>query len=544
MMASVEYALDELRSVWRFRWIALGTALVLAIVGWITVFALPDRYEADARVFVDTRTALKPALQGLTVEQDVEAQLNFVRQSLLAGPQLEKIAVDSGVLPATVTDQRARAMILDDLSKRVTIYVSSAGEHPDDRNSGTIYSIDYLDSDRARSLRVVENLLNTFVEETLGGKRRGSESAQKFLETQIRDYEQRLRAAEDRLATFKKANVGLLPSEGGGYFAQLQSELDAVQKTRTELSIAESRRDELQKQLHGDTAVAAAGTSPAVIAGGAGTSSAGGDTLARIQQAQARVDELLLKFTDKYPDVIAARAELDELKKRRATEIENLRHGDLNAVTSSGAASNPVYQSIQLELNKVGVEIAALRGELSLHQAKAAELKQRLDTAPQVEAEYQQLTRDHEVNKAQYEAMLSNYQKARLGEQADEAGSVRFSIVLPPTASFAPVWPRRRASLVGAWALAIGIGGGLAYLVHLLRPVVVSARALVELTTLPLLGVVSTAFPDQLRRSRRRSLLGFSAAAMALIVALGVVLLLNNSGVRVDIRMLNSWIHT
>ena len=64
------------------------------------MFSLPDRYAAEARVFVDTRTALKPALQGLTVDQNVDAQINFVRQSLLEGPQLETIAKASGVLSA------------------------------------------------------------------------------------------------------------------------------------------------------------------------------------------------------------------------------------------------------------------------------------------------------------------------------------------------------------------------------------------------------------------------------------------------------------
>ena len=71
---------------------------MVALIGWALVFALPDRYEADARVFVDTRTALKPALQGLTIDQNVDAQINYVRQSLLEGPQLERIAKDTGVL--------------------------------------------------------------------------------------------------------------------------------------------------------------------------------------------------------------------------------------------------------------------------------------------------------------------------------------------------------------------------------------------------------------------------------------------------------------
>ena len=71
-----EQAFDILHGAWRFRWWALVAAAVAAVLGWTYVFMLPDRYEAHARVFVDTRTALKPVLQGLTVEQDVNAQLN------------------------------------------------------------------------------------------------------------------------------------------------------------------------------------------------------------------------------------------------------------------------------------------------------------------------------------------------------------------------------------------------------------------------------------------------------------------------------------
>jgi hypothetical protein len=88
-------------------------------------------------------------------------------------------------------------------------------------NAGSIYGIVYQDRNRARSLKVVGELLNTLIVDTLGGKRQGSEDAQKFLETQIRDYETRLRAAEDKLAEFKKHNVGAMPTEQGGYFCSL-----------------------------------------------------------------------------------------------------------------------------------------------------------------------------------------------------------------------------------------------------------------------------------------------------------------------------------
>jgi polysaccharide chain length determinant protein (PEP-CTERM system associated) len=543
MKQELERVLEEVRSAWRFRWLALAAASLVSVVGWSIVFTLPDRYAADARVFVDTRTALKPALQGLTTDQNVDAQINYVRQSLLEGPQLEQIAKQTGVLPVPVPDERTRTRILDRLSDRIALTVVSAGSQGDERSTaGTIYSFHYTDVSRDRALHVVETLLTTFVEQTLGGKREGSEHAQKFLETQIKDYEQRLSSAEDRLAAFKKKNVGLMPSEQGGYFTQLQNEVDAAKKAETDLSIALSRRDELAKQLHSDAAISAAGTSTTIM-GGRGMTG-GSDTLSRIQQAQAKLDELLLKFTDKHPDVIAARATLDELKKRRAVELESLRRGDASAVASSGAGNNPVYQNIQLELNKEDVEIAALRRQLAQHQSTVAELRQRLNSAPQVEAEFQQLNRDYDVNKAQYTALLESYQKARLGERADNAGSVRFEVVLPPTASVTPVWPRRTALLGGIWMASMLLGGAVAYGLHLLKPIVSSVVAVNELTGFPVLGVVSVAFPTRQQWEFRRDMWQISAAMACLVAALMVAFALNWAGARLTIHAIHSLVST
>ena len=525
----VETIYDQLHSIWRFRWWALASAGVIAVIGWLVVFALPDRYEAGARVFVDTRTALKPVLQGLTMEQDVDAQLNLVRQSLLAGPQLRKIAEQSGVLSPTITNPAKQAHVLDAMASRIVLSVRSANERQNDSEAGSIYGITYQDSSRERALRVTETLLNTLVEQTLGGKRQGAETAQKFLEEQIHNYEQRLRVAEDRLAEFKKQHIGLMPTEQGGYFAQLQAEIDAAKKAENDLKIVVSKRAELDRQLRGESVISAAGSTS--VAGGAGITG-GSDTVTRIKETQAKLDELLLRFTDKHPDVIATRQTLDELQKRRAAEIQSLKRGDANAVAASGAGTNPVVQSIQLQLNQADVEIASLNGEVAQHRAKAAELRQRLDTAPQVEAEYAALNRDYDGNKQLYASLLANYEKARLGEKADSAGSVRFEIVEPPNVGFAPVFPRRTLFIAGILLGACVLGGGIAFLLHFLRPVVGSARSLAALTGLPVLGVVSSAFPGRINASARRTVLHFGVGVACLLVCFGVALALNWSGFR------------
>src|SRR6516225_1387106 len=322
----------------------------------------------------------------------------------------------------------------------------------------------------------------------------------------------------------KSRNVGFMPAEQGGYFAQLQKETEAVDDTRTKLAIAENQRAALEKQLHGDAVVAA--TSAIAVPGGANGSVAL-DTLSRIAQTRAHLDELLTRYTDHHPDVIETRKNLAELEARRAAEVASLKSGDPNAAVSSGASANPVYQSIQLALNKADIDIAALRTQLGEHDNKARQLRQYLHTAPQIEAEYAQLNRDYDVNKAQYTALLSAFEKARLGERADSAGSVNFQVVEPPTVSNRPVWPRRTLLLSGILLAALALGTLAANRLDRVRPLVGSASGLAELTGVRVLAVVGSAFPSRARRVWRREVWTTSLAAACLVLAFAGALVLS-----------------
>ena len=535
MISKLEPIFDELRGAWRYRWVALAVAVGVAVIGWLIIFALPDRYEAQAEVLVDTRTALKPVLQGLATNQDVNVQLNYVRQALLAGPQLTSFAEQAGIMPRSGLGPAQQEALLDGLSKRIDLTVERTPDEGADSNpnsvGSTTYGITYQDVDRARALRLVKMLMNALINETLGGSQQGSENAQQFLKAQIADYEKRLQTAEDRLADFKSQHLGLLTTQHGGLFDQLQRETQAVEDDNTQIVVAETQRAALERQLHGDTAVSATDTTP--VMGPNGTV-VGGDTVSQIQLVQTHLNQLLLKYTDKYPDVIAAKQQLAALKLRRTEEIAALRRGDANAAAMSGASANPVYQSIQLALNNVDVKIAELRAELNTHQQKAKELSNLLNTTPELEAQYAQLSRDYDINKKQYAALLAGYDKARLGEQAGNAGAVRFELVQPPAVSYAPVWPQRVKFLAVVLVLALGAGGALAYGLNQLRPVVGSPTALRHLAGIPVVAVVGSAFPTHAAITARRERRRFSIAIACLIVGFVIVVVLSHFGVRLN----------
>jgi polysaccharide chain length determinant protein (PEP-CTERM system associated) len=528
----MEALLQQLRSilsdVFRYRWLAFALAWGVCLVAWPFILTLPNKYEAVSRVFVAPNTALKPVSQGLAIEQDLNAQLNLVRQSLLSRPNLETVMAQGGLTPAVDTPYN-RARVLDDLSQRIEIVAVGTPPVPGEQSAPSkVYTISYQDPNRDRALKVVRILLDSFMEGTLGGKRRDSDTAQHFVEGQIKEYEVRLASAEQRLADFKKQNVGMVPGDQqGDFFSRQQTEIDAVKKTQTSLGIALTRRSELAAQLRGEGPVAAS-TGGAISASGM-MGTRGGDTLSRIQETQAKLDDMLLRFTDKHPDVIALQATLAELKQRRENELAALRRGDAGAAVATGASSNPVYQSIQLALNQTDVEIAGLRGELADHQSKVAELRKTVDTMPQVEAEFAKLNRDYAVDKAQYNALVDRLQKARIGGEAEATGSVRFDIIDPPTADFKPVSPQRSILQVGALIMGLAAGGAVAFLYTLLKPVFHSARQLAELTGVAVLGVVSASRLAGKTASMRSLYWRYSLACGTLVVALVVVVLVGRA---------------
>lgn len=520
MLPIVDQVLAQVRDSWRFRWYAVAAAWAVCAVGWFAVLAMPDIYQAQARIYVDTQTALKQTVEGLAFDQNIEAQLNFVRQNLLGRPALERVAREAE-LDRGVTTPRERDELIDALRRRISIQTGPQRRGATD----SIYTIAYKDHSRAKSLQVVDRLLNTFVEDTLGGKRQGSEEAQKFLQAQIADYEARLSQAEARLAEFKRRHVGLVPGEQGDYFARLQAEGQNVRKLREDLSIANSRRAALETQLRGESAVLAA-------SGVAGRLDSGGDTATRLQESRARLEELLLRFTEKHPDVIALRETIAQLEERQREEIAALQRGDLRAAMASGVAANPVYQQIQLQLNQTNVEIAALQRQIADGEARIRELQNLVDTVPEVEAEFARLNRDYDVTKKAYVSLVDRLEKARISEQAEQTGSVRFEIIDPPAAPFEPVSPQRTRLLLMVFVAALGIGGGLAYLMNMMNPVFNTLRSLADVTGLPVLGSVSMTGLEKYRLQKRLGYLRFSAAALLLGFAFALVLVLQQPGTR------------
>jgi polysaccharide chain length determinant protein (PEP-CTERM system associated) len=506
MKEQFEALLSAIRSAWRFRWTALVVAWLVGIAGTLVVLMLPNRYQSRAQIYVDTRSVLRPLLQGLAVSPQTQDQTDVVRRALLARPSLDLVARKVGLYHRTSSPEGADRL-LTELSDLISIHGDS---------SLGIYTITYSDVDPLTAQAVVRTLLDTFMAKSLGAGRSDTQNAESFLKQQVAQYEAALSQSEQRLAEFKKKNVGLMPDQRGDYFGRLQGELANLQKIRSDLAVAVRQRDELRRKISGEEG------GPAVLQATPSNQEIQAATVldARIRDSRHALDELLLKYTDRHPEVLAMKDTIRRLEEQRRAQLGGVRATNGTRTETSSVPVDPVVQNLQIALNTADVQVASLQTQETQSEARVGELQRVVTTGPEVEAELVRLNRDYGVTKSQYEALLQRLETARLSNEADRSEDHRFKILEPPRAPLRPVSPDRMLFLIGVLLAALFMGIGVAVLRSLTRPVFLSKKALAAATGLPVIGVVSRSrSPSVLIAERRRSF-AFAMVTIALLAAI------------------------
>lgn len=500
MQEVIAQVVQHVRASWRYRWYMVLLAWPLCIGGWIYVQSLPDQYQASARVYLDTQSMLRPLLQGLAVDSNTRSEVELMTRTLLSRPNLEKVARMTDLDLKAKTPQQMEG-ILNSLSSNITL--------ENTRQQG-LFRISFEDNDPQLAKRVVQALLTLFTENALGESRKDSGAAQRFLDDQIKEYEGRLVAAEERLTAFKRENLGRMPSEGRGYYDNLQAAISELEQAQLNLQEAENRRKELQRQIEDKESLF--GFSTPMAAAGSNTPELDG----RIQTLQSRLDELLLKYTDQHPDVQAVQHTLEDLQKQRK---EVAAHAKGNASSfGDGSSVSPYQAQMQLTVSEADANIAALRARVGAQRRRIDELKKLVNIIPEVEAQLKQLNRDYDVTKSSYETLLERRESASITEQLEQsADTVKFRVIDPPFVPSKPSGPKRM--LLTSVALGAGIVAGMVFAFFLaqLNPTFDSRRSLLEATGLPVLGGLSMVWTDEQRRKKRVELFGFSMLVTALL---------------------------
>jgi len=506
----LEQIIGYARGVWRYRWIVFALAWPVSIVGWVVVSQLPDKYGASARVYVDTDSLLRPLLRGLAVEQDTRGQVEMMTKTLFSRPNLEKIARMTDMDLSAKTENQ-----MDDVVNNLKSHMGLAGGRGDN-----LYTLTYSDPNPKLAKQVVQSVLTVLVENTLGDKRKDSDSAQQFLDQQIKEYEAKLLEGENKITEFRRKYMGVMPGSGGDHYSKLQGAIGELQNVELLLREAEQRRDELRRQLE-DEEPTSASPSPSASS----MSSQGSVYDGRIQGLQARLDELQLRYTDKHPDVVATKKTLAEVEAKKAEEFAAARKGAKHADGSPQSETSHVYQQLKLALGEAEANVASLKVRVKDYQGRVDGLRKLVHVVPQVEADLTALNRDYELNKQNFNQLISRRESARMGESAEQSGdNVKFRVVDPPFVGADPVSPNRPFLISAVFAASLAIGIAVPLLLSLLRPTFDSVTTLRTIIGRPVLGAVSLVITERQKVRRKIEVLSFGAVGILLVMVYSGVL--------------------
>jgi polysaccharide chain length determinant protein (PEP-CTERM system associated) len=512
MIALLPHLKETLRGMWQGRWVGLGVAWLAGLAGAAYIYMTPDKYEATARVYVDTQSILKPLLSGLTVQPNVEQEVAILSRTLISRPNLQRLVRMTDMdLHARGNEQREQQ--IDELMKKLAI--KSLGRD-------NLYTITYADPDPKQAGRVVQSLLSIFVESGLTAKNSETGQARRFIEDQIKAYEQRLTDAENRVKEFKLQNLDLNAPAGGDFFSSLASVSENLRQSRQQLEEAIRARDALKQQI------AEENNRPPSLLGEADNlpSAPTAELDARLMTLNKNLDEMLLRYTENHPDVINTRRIIKEVEALRAEERQRLTK-ELEKRRKNTGDGSPVYPQLRMALAQAEAQVAAMQARVKDFETREALLRERARSVPEREAQFTQLNRDYAIHKRNYDNLVARREAAQIsGEMESATGVVAFRIIDPPSVSPNPVAPDRKMLMPLALLAALAAGIGASYLFTLMHPTVHDNRGLRRVGARPVLGAVSLVLnPKVLARRRRTALLflggvgGLAATYSAAIAA-------------------------
>jgi protein tyrosine kinase modulator len=520
MREAAEQVYEQLWIALHHRRIALLCAVFICVIGWTVVEKLPNKFQAQTKVYLDTQTVLKSLLSGLAVDNKIREQsAQIMQRTLVTRLNLKKV-IDETDLNLNIKNPLGYEKLIKNLGSSIQISSVSllARQNP---QSSNLYRISYTNTDPVLAKNVVDVLLNIFVESVLGASRKDTYEAQAFLDEQIEEYEIKQHKAEEKLKHFKLKNSGLMPEEGSSYYSKINSLETKLNETKLSLREAENRSIEIKSQI--DRLVVSASASeknnlelikdPLDI---------------RIENLEAKLDEFLLQYTENHPDVISTRRALLQLKKQK--EIVSSKTSSENNISSS-VMNSPLYQDLNVMLGKTKSEAAALRIRVQEYEKQKKVNEELIKTLPAVEAELANLNRDYQINKGLYEDLVKRRESSELSYQAEQTGDeLQFKIIEPPIVPLIPVSPNRILFSTFVLIAAFAGGIGIALLYEQMNPTYYTRQQLIDNVSLPVLGSVSMYWSDVERSKRKMEILFFTLIVLLLLAAYTGLLIHNGFG--------------
>ena len=487
-------------------------AVAVFILAAVVAFVWPPVFRSTSTILIEEQEIPREFVIG-TITTFAEQQLQLINQRIMSTTRLLEV-INQFNLYADLRSKLPTEEVVGKMRKDIKLSTISADVIDPKTGRPASATIAFSLSYEGRSPETVQKVANVlaslYLEENMKAREKQTIGASRFLEEEARGLQVELAKVDAKISRFKERNVTVLPELLQANLQGLDRLESDIDRLKDQLRTLKEREGYLQTQL---------ATIP--------TDTVNQDKTL-LKELKAKLVQLQSRVSDKYPDVIKAKAEIAELERR----LNEQPKGDVN-ISAPGLAQwsgvdqpdNPAYVTLASQLVSTQAEIESVQRQIKDVGTRRDDYRQRTEATPRVEETYKALMVERTNLQTKYDDLMKKVMEARVahGLEKEQMGE-HFTLIDPARLPENPVKPNVPAVLIIGVVLGIGAGIGGASLREYSDQSARSVVALASLTAFPVLGAIPeiVTWKDRLRASRRRKIIIASIVA-AIVLAVVIV---------------------
>ena len=538
--ASPEFS-DYVHAIARRKALLLGVAIPVAVLTLLLTLTLPDIYTSSGLVEIDEPSSSQPlSVAANSGESDYADQyVQNLKGIVLTDSNLRRLNEEHHLYPDLEDDEEA---MLNRLRRDIDVKIVTTPildpRTGREREVVDAFTVSYDNRVPEKAQKGAQWLVAAFLAEHRRQRQGRASDAADFYAKEAERIRTQVAQLEAKLADFKRKNYGGLPEQTEVNMTLMDRTDSQIQQNETQARSLRQERVFLVAQLEQQRAQ--------------------GPDAASVRQLEDQYNRMRSTYDESHPDMVALRRQIDALKygtsassgtslrsqlnaKRQTLAEARQRYGEeypdvkklqrdiatLEARIKAGERADvelsdgtAVGMQLRTQINAIDSQLASINAQNAALRAKLSGLEKSVTSAPQVEREYANATRDLTIAREKYEQLLNRQMDAEVSEAAIVGGRAdEFRLIQAPSLPNAPSKPQRLAILlIGLVAAVIAALSG-AVAAEALDPKVRGARDVRDLLSVSPLVAIPTIRNS---RSRRRSAWRFAGASFAALVGVWI----------------------
>ncbi len=440
---------DYIEIAKRRKWWIIIPFVLVTVGSYFVYQRLPKMYKATTLILVQPQkiptSYVKP-----TVTQSVSDRLATISQQILSRTSLEQVISELHLIE-NPSDPLLMSKEVASMRSAIVIDVHRRGRRKEQTSA---FEISFEDQSPVNAARIVNKISSLFIRKNTEAREEQARGTSQFLEKELRDIEKSLKAKEEAIRAFKEKNMGELPTQLDANLRILERFQQEVQTNNQSIIAAQQRKANLEIQIDQlRTGMIRRPNDQAVVIE---------DPLfAQLDNQVKHLQELQTQYTDKHPDVIAAKANIEKLK----TQVRERETKIMEKPNETIPLPNPILNRLNVDLLEVIAQIDQLRRENENLRSQIGVYQRRVENAPKREEEMSTLLRDYGLLQENYQSLLDKKIQAQMAENLErKQKGEQFKVLDPATPPMYPFKPDRNKFFGLALLLGLGLGGCLAFL--------------------------------------------------------------------------------